>query len=217
MADLITTDKIQYYLKTGDSTYVRVTEDLVFDPADEPQTYAPSYKDRLNQPEYITGHKISIPFEIDMLDPGDLQEFLLANEDGTNIATEVIRVLMFRPALPEWAASTEYSLGDKVIASDKVYECTTAGTSGTEAPTWPASGTVTDGTTLVWTYVSSSTGYVIGTAGYSAKKAAFNLNQNPLDGASGEAVRATGTLRMTDDGWTEGTFDTSSKTFTPVA
>lgn len=217
MAELITTDKIQYWMKTGESTFVRVTEDIVFDPADDKQRYNPTYKDRLNQPEYVTGHKVSIPFEIDLLTPGALQTYLLANEDELNVETEVIRVLMFRPALPEWAAATAYVLGDKVIADSKVYECTTAGTSDATAPTWPASGTVTDGTTLVWTYVSSSTGYVIGTVGYSAKKATFNMNQDPIDGSAGEAVRLTGTLNMTSDGWTAGTFDPETATFTPAA
>ena len=54
-----------------------------------------------------------------------------------------------------WAASTAYSLGAKVkptTANGNVYECTTAGTSGTTEPTWPTvdGATVTDGT-VVWT------------------------------------------------------------------
>ena len=54
-----------------------------------------------------------------------------------------------------WAASTAYSLGAKVrptTANGNVYECTTAGTSGTTEPTWPTAegGTVTDNT-VVWT------------------------------------------------------------------
>ena len=56
-----------------------------------------------------------------------------------------------------YAASTAYALGDYVMpatASGKVFECTTAGTSGASAPTWatPAVGaTLADGSTLVWT------------------------------------------------------------------
>ena len=53
-----------------------------------------------------------------------------------------------------WAAATAYSKGDKVRGGNNVYVCTTAGTSGAAAPTWPAKGTVTDGAgNLVWTYV----------------------------------------------------------------
>ena len=59
-------------------------------------------------------------------------------------------------AAPEWAASTAYNVGDYVVTgtptNGRLYKCTTAGTSGTSAPTWPttAGGTVTDGT-VVWT------------------------------------------------------------------
>jgi hypothetical protein len=51
--------------------------------------------------------------------------------------------------------STAYALGDQVVGSHgtiySVYKCTTAGTTGSSAVTWPASGTVTDGT-VIWTF-----------------------------------------------------------------
>lgn len=51
-----------------------------------------------------------------------------------------------------WAATTAYELGTLTIVSGDVLRCTTAGSSGSTAPTPPASvgGTVTDGT-VVWT------------------------------------------------------------------
>lgn len=55
-----------------------------------------------------------------------------------------------------WAATTAYALGAECTGGGNVYTCTTAGTSGATAPTWPASGTVQDGATLVWTYKSAS-------------------------------------------------------------
>lgn len=54
---------------------------------------------------------------------------------------------------PAWQASTSYVLGAIVIpgtANGHLYQCTTAGTTASSAPTWPTGGgTVTDGT-AVW-------------------------------------------------------------------
>lgn len=51
-----------------------------------------------------------------------------------------------------WAASTDYELGQRILLDGDVLEVTTAGASGSTAPTAPGSvgGTVTDGT-VVWT------------------------------------------------------------------
>lgn len=153
MGDIVTTDQIQYWIKAG-ADFVRVTENSAFDPSSDLSTYDPTYKDRVNQPSYVTGKKTTIEMDIDLIDPGTLQEWLLANEDEVNVATEVVRVMMFQPATPG--------------------------------------------------------------PGYEAKKAAFNLTQNPADGSAGEAVKLTGTLAMTSDGWTAGVFDPDTATFTPA-
>ena len=52
-----------------------------------------------------------------------------------------------------WKAATAYSLNEWIKAGTHYYKCTTAGTSGSSAPTWPTDGsTVGDGTgALVWT------------------------------------------------------------------
>lgn len=154
VSKLITTDQIQYWLKTG-LVFVRVTEDNAFDPSTDLNTYDPTYKDRINQPSYVTGKKTTIELDIDLIDPGALQTWLMENEDAVNVPTEIVRVMMFKPA------------------------------------TAPAIGFV-------------------------AKKAAFSLTQNPIDGSAGEAAKATGTLLMTSDGWTAGTFDPQTATFTPA-
>lgn len=213
---LVMTEEIQYWMKTGTSTFTKVSEDSAFDPSVDLQTYDPTYKDRINQPSYVTGKKTSIEMDVDMLESGAFQDFLLASEDVTNAETEIVRVMMFRPRAATWAATTAKTVGLRVVGGTNIYECTVAGTTGATAPTWPTTGTVVDGT-VTWKYIRPATGYPTGIGGYEAKKAAFNLNLNPLDGSAGEAIKATGTLTMTSDGWTPGSFDPATATWTPAA
>lgn len=58
------------------------------------------------------------------------------------------------PEEAEWAATTEYELGDRVAIDDGALVVTTAGTSGETAPALPGviGGTVTDGT-VEWTRI----------------------------------------------------------------
>lgn len=214
--DLITTEKVQYWLQTSTGVYTRVTEDSTFDPSSDLTTYDPKYKDRVVQPSYVTGRKNTVEFEIDLIEGGTLHEFLIANEDVANVPTELVRVFEAHPAYPAHAVSTAYVEGDHVIADGKLFVCSEAGTSGDPAPTWPGTGTVTDGT-AEWTYVSGASYMAIGTEGsFEAKKAACLMTQNPIDGAPSEVLRASGTLTMTE-AWTAGTFDPATATFTPAA
>ncbi len=60
--------------------------------------------------------------------------------------------ILVRPgALGTWAASHAYALNTLVTgATTRAFRVTTAGTSGGSEPTWPSSGSVTDGS-VVWT------------------------------------------------------------------
>lgn len=80
------------------------------------------------------------------------------NNDGTsgNFAVLADKFAIVEPA-GTWAASTAYSLTDKVRPltsppSGKLFRCTTAGTSGGSEPTWNTTlgGTTNDGS-VVWT------------------------------------------------------------------
>ena len=90
----------------------------------------------------------------------------LAQQDMT--ALRVVFRVGFQCAIPltrlavqtKWAAETAYLANAVITANGNLYKCTTAGTSGAKAPTFPATGTVTDGT-AVWTYVSAN-GYPAG-------------------------------------------------------
>lgn len=80
------------------------------------------------------------------------------NNDGTtgNFAVLADKFAIVEPA-GTWAASTAYSLGDKVRPltsppSGKLFRCTTAGTSGGSEPTWNTTlGATTNDGSVVWT------------------------------------------------------------------
>ncbi len=64
-------------------------------------------------------------------------------------------VALIQASAGTWTASTAYTAGQTILpdtANGHIYQCTTAGTSGTTEPVFPttAGGTVTDGT-AVWT------------------------------------------------------------------
>lgn len=78
-------------------------------------------------------------------------------EDGVTFSWEKVTSSYLRGyqyrAGTAWVAGKYYALNDVVSADNPVarqYKVTTAGTSGAAEPSWPASGTVNDGT-VVWT------------------------------------------------------------------
>ena len=85
-----------------------------------------------------------------------------AQHTQTSVDLNTIKDLLtqiVKGVLPDWAASTAYSLDDLVIPAtqnDLVYKCTTAGTSGGAEPTFPTtiSNTVADNT-VVWTCIGA--------------------------------------------------------------
>lgn len=79
---------------------------------------------------------------------------LTANPSGVR---SVSAVTITTAAVSAAATSTAYAVGDQVKQASSpthIYQCTTAGTSGGSAPTWPTTigATVTDGT-AVWTCI----------------------------------------------------------------
>ena len=85
-------------------------------------------------------------------DSDTIEDFLNAR------AEDSVSFQWIPPDLTKWAASTAFALGaivQPLTAQNNglIYEVTTAGTSGSSEPTWPSSGTVTDGG-VTWTKTS---------------------------------------------------------------
>lgn len=74
--------------------------------------------------------------------------------DQLNLAASVTTALIALNSAA-WASSTSYSVGQTVTFEGQAYVCTTAGKSGSSAPTWPTdnTSTVKDGSVVwqVWT------------------------------------------------------------------
>jgi hypothetical protein len=75
--------------------------------------------------------------------------------DQLNLTASVTTALIAQSQAGTWAASTAYAAGTLVEVNGETYVCTTAGTSGTAAPTWADATTTiaeTDGTAawMVW-------------------------------------------------------------------
>ena len=74
-----------------------------------------------------------------------------------------------------WAAATAYSKHDSLTESNGNYLCIQAGTSGAAKPTFPATGTVSDGT-IVWEYLGRSGLEDIDEYSYSIDSCKFVVN-----------------------------------------
>lgn len=109
-----------------------------------------------------------------------------------------------------WAASTAYTVGQRVRPTTRnghVYECTTGGTSAAAEPTWPTTdgATVADGT-VVWTcrlngdiefYEVTGTGYTAGGVALTGKTVTYTAATNviKLDAADVQWAASTITAR----------------------
>lgn len=70
-------------------------------------------------------------------------------------------------AVAQWAAATSYSIGDirrqlatPTVGNERVWRCTTAGTSGGSEPAWTLTkGSTTNDNTVVWTEITGSSTY----------------------------------------------------------
>jgi hypothetical protein len=117
-----------------------------------------------------------------------------------------------------WLPSTSYSLGQMVVDNHfNIEVVTTAGTSATTQPTWPAAGsagTVTsDGSTLKWTSEGpfTFTGFTTGGHAYTLNTVIVDSNNNL------ERVTTAGTAASSAPTWSQtfaGTTTSGSVTFT---
>lgn len=80
--------------------------------------------------------------------------FIIFESRRKNIGANIVPNLS---ATPAWAGTHAYSVGSYVqpVAGGKTFVCTIAGTSSNSEPSWPSSGTITDGG-VTWLFVTSS-------------------------------------------------------------
>ena len=91
-------------------------------------------------------------------------------------------------AAQAWNSGTSFTL-NQIIApnNSRLYRVTTAGTSGTSQPSWPASGTVTDGS-VVWTVTDVEVVNIASGSCTNCNVAVGHINQ-PLVGSATREVR----------------------------
>lgn len=87
--------------------------------------------------------------------PTVLPQFIISRSTFGSSTTAFLTAGPGLPIPPSWTASTAFSVGSTTVpvpANGYIYECTTAGTTGSSQPTWPITtgATVTDGS-VVWT------------------------------------------------------------------
>lgn len=90
-------------------------------------------------------------------------------------------------ALPAWAATTAYVVGDRVTATSRAYHCTIAGTSSSTAPS-TTDVDITDGT-VHWRYLGEGTGAV--------DVETSSVDLGPISALSGELD----TISTPEGGW----------------
>lgn len=101
-------------------------------------------------------------------------------------------------AVTAWAASTAYSVGDLrrqlaavAFGNERVFRCTTAGTSGGSEPTWNlGAGATTNDNTAVWTEVTGQEAYQTSGGAWNAPAAnnQLYLNQSTGRAATGDII-----------------------------
>lgn len=97
MADTPTwTYQIEYWMnlapETTPAVWTFVDFDTSFNPSKDNTEYSPSYKARKVQPSWIVGTKISVDFDIDIVENATLQEWFKTNEDVMNAPCQIMRV-----------------------------------------------------------------------------------------------------------------------------
>jgi hypothetical protein len=103
---------------------------------------------------------VALYADVDPGTPTILIDNIFAAKASSSADALTLRSLIGKVHNHSWAASTAYSLGDRrrptqVNRNGFLYQVTTAGTSGSSEPAWPAawSKTVTDGS-VVWTCIN---------------------------------------------------------------
>jgi hypothetical protein len=126
--------------------------------ADAGLTAAPAYYNAIGSYSFPSSGSVEFNYSLQVSDYGaagmTIQELgLFANSTGAAMPAAI------GSANPSWSASLSFTVGTIITdANNNLQRCTTAGTSGSTAPTWSTvlSATTVDGS-AVWTLVAQHT------------------------------------------------------------
>ena len=108
-------------------------------------------------------HMEKIPFDADLANPVGKAQLVCSSvyaqsrRAALRLGPWTCILKRIKLATDTWAAKTTYAAGDMIACGFSVFTCTTAGTSGATAPTWPLAGTIADGS-AVWTFAYTTLG-----------------------------------------------------------
>lgn len=98
----------QWFVDVSDGAetaeYEQCLEDSTFNPSNEDNTLDRKYKARKTGVSYVTGRKVNIEFDIDIISGQALQDWFIKHENDVNVPTKIVRNWTF----PDGTSKAQY-------------------------------------------------------------------------------------------------------------